>query len=222
MRRISIFFLCTLMLLCMAAPVLAVDSNVRFEGEADGFIFQPGSQESVTDLFPELKNVMPGDQLTQIITVHNKSDMEVKIYLKGLGAEEGSEKMLSQLTLCVQQNSSVLFDAPADQTAQLSDWICLGTFAPGQKTDLTVTLEVPIEMGNEFQNQAGYLNWVFRVDEIPTETTTEATQPDQPKPTEPGTDIPETGDEMLLWPTIILMIGSGCMMCWLASKRKYA
>ena len=46
-----------------------------------------------------LKGVMPGDKLTQTVNVKNDAskDVEVKIYMRALGAHEGSEEFLSQL-----------------------------------------------------------------------------------------------------------------------------
>ena len=38
-------------------------------------------------------------------------------------------------------------------------------------TDLTVTLEVPIEMGNDYMNLMGEIPWTFMVEEVPPDTT---------------------------------------------------
>jgi hypothetical protein len=47
----------------------------------------------------------------------------------------------------------------------------LGTFKQKGKTELTVTLEVPIELGNEHMNKLGIIPWTFIVEEIPEDTT---------------------------------------------------
>ena len=66
-------------------------------------------------------------------------------------------------------NDTVMFDAPASATAQLSDWTYLGTLYSGGEVDLAVTLQVPVELDNRFQYNVGYLDWEFMVEELPIE-----------------------------------------------------
>lgn len=171
--------------------------TVTYDGNAKKFIFEPGSEYSPTDLFSDFKGVMPGDCITQKVYIKNdvSNDVKIKLYMRSLGAEEGSEDFLSKLKLRVwQEGESNLFDAPADQTAQLTDWVYLGTFYSGAEIDLNVTLDVPKELGNEHQLAVGHLDWQIRVEEFPVET-------DDPKP-------PPTDDVSRLYSYIAL--GSVC------------
>ena len=192
---------------CLATTALAADSSVTYSGNSGSFIFAPGSSESPTDLFPDFRGVMPGDTLTEQIVVRNHANkkVDVKIYMRALGAVEGSEEFLNQMKLTVTQSGKAdpLFEAQADETAQLTNWKPLGTFKSGAKVTLDVTLEVPIEMGNEFQSAIGELQWEFRVEEYPVK---------------PG---PQTGDE-----TPLALYGAAAGVCalglvlLLATKRK--
>ena len=191
--------------LCVGLAPAALASSVSYEGQAEKFVFAPGSDYSPTDLFENFKGVMPGDELTQQIQVKNDASnkVKVKIYMRALGGHEASKEFLSQMNLTVKQDGkSVLFDAPSDQKATLEDWVCLGTFYSGADVKLDVTLSVPLEMGNEFQEAVGYLDWQFKVEEFPIESTD-----------------PKTGDDFNVW----LYAGIGavalCGIVLLLTKR---
>lgn len=209
--------LLVLSLIC-AVPVRAAEGKVTYSGNAGSFIFAPGSEDSLTDLFLNFKGVMPGDTLTQQITVRNdaSNQVKVKIYIRSLGAQAGSEAFLSQLKLKVTASQdnvmAYMFDAAASETAQLTEWVCLGTLYSGGEVNLNVTLTVPVTLGNEFQNQAGYLDWQFMIEEYPIEDT-------DPEP-------PKTGDETPVMQVFGLMIGSAVgfvvLLFLLKRKRKEA
>lgn len=161
-----------LMLSGTTGTVYAEDASVLYEANAHEYVFSPGSDESPTDLFPNFKSVMPGDTLTQSIVVKNDSTKKVKarVYLRSLGGIEENE-FLSQMNLeVVQVTDTELFDAPADQTAGLTDWTLLGTLMPGAEVNLNVNLQVPITMDNRFQEKVGKILWQFKVEEIPYST----------------------------------------------------
>lgn len=173
MKKICMLVFGWMLMWSMALPVAAKTGNVTYFGEAHKFIFMPGSKESCTDLFTEFKDVMPGDRITQEIVVRNITfkKVDVKIYMRALGAHEDSVEFLSQLHLKVEQKGAqgnvTVFDGAASEKAQLSDWVCLGTFSSGQEAELLVTLVVPVELDNAYSSQIGKLDWEFKVEEIP-------------------------------------------------------
>lgn len=107
-----------------------------------------------------------------------------------------------------QKDDSILFAAPANETAQLTDWVYLGTVYSGGEINLDVTLEVPITMGNNYQNKIGYIDWEFKVEELPVE------------PSDPS--IPQTGDTSNVYLYMGLMIASfiAFILLRIVNKRK--
>ncbi len=191
-----------------ANRISAQDGNVTYDGNAKDFIFAPGSEYSPTDLFADFKNLMPGDSVSQKITIDNdiSKEVKIKIYMRSLGADQQSQEFLSQLSLTVVQDGKTnLFDAPASETAQLTDWVYLGTLYSGGKIDLNVTVSVPITLGNDFQDAVGKLTWEFMVEELPVETT-------DPRP---------TGDNSNIYVAMTVMsVSAAALSVVLALKKK--
>lgn len=177
------------MIFTVAMPVFATDGNVIYSGDSGKFIFEPGSDYSPTDLFPNFKDVMPGDTISQKIMVKNNAKKNVKISMRALGAHEDSVDFLSKLNLSVEKvTDTTVFEATADQTAQLTEWRALGVLASGGEAELSVVLQVPTDLDNNYQELVGYLDWEFMVEEID----------------DGGT---QTGDRVTYWAWII---GLGC------------
>ena len=199
-------FLLSMLLLWGCSVTAFADGRVTYDGNAKDFIFSPGSKYSPTDLFADFKDVMPGDTITQKVTIDNKVEhnVKIKLYMRSLGAEEGSEEFLSKLYLTVKQDGeSNLFAAPPSEPAQLTDWVYLGTVYSGGRIDLDVTLNVPITLENSFQDAVGYLDWQFRIEELPV-------SPDDPK----------TGDTTSMWLYLLFSSLGAIMLLILLMMRK--
>lgn len=209
MKKLTACFLALMLLLSLARPAAALDGQVIYVEDAEKFFFLPGTDDSPTDLFPDLKDVMPGDTIAQRIVLKNdiSNGCKVKVYMRSLGAHPDSVEFLSQLKLTVTKaNDTVMFEAPADQTAQLTDWVYLGTLYSGGECELTVTLEVPVTLDNRFKDLVGFLDWEFAVEELPVE-------PGDPEP-------PKTGDNAPIGLWAALMTGSMVMMIVLGRRKK--
>ena len=190
----------------------AAQSNVIYNGKSEGIIFEPGSEYSPTDLFSDFKDVMPGDSIEQKITVKNDASKEVKvkIFIRSSGAQTESADFLSKLTLKVEKSNkngqAYMFDAKANETAQLTDWVELGTLYSGGTVDLNVILDIPTDLDNNYKNAIDYLDWEFMVEELPIEE-------NDPEP-------PKTGDNSNIYIWSVILICSAVLLLGLILWRK--
>ena len=141
-----------LTLLLSTVTVSAAGGHVTYDGNAQTFIFAPGSRFSPTDLFTDLKDVMPGDTRTQHITLRNDASRNVKtkIWLRSEYADEASRKFFSQLQMSLQVDNSngqaYMFSPSGTLTADNDGWVLLGTLYSGGEVDLALQLYVPTEL----------------------------------------------------------------------------
>ena len=196
-----------LMLLLLCGSALA--SSVTYVNRDELFEFKPGSAYQATDLFENFKDVLPGDVLEEQITVSNGSKGQVRIWLQckyDAYVETDAKDFLNQLKLSVKSGDKSIFEAEADQKAQLSEPVLLGTFKKKGKVDLNVTLEVPAELGSEYMGQIGVVPWTFLVEEIPED------------------DTPDTGDwfQTGVWISVAAVLAAAILLLLLVQRKRRA
>ena len=193
-RHVFLLLLVLTMFLRLSVIVFAMDSSVIFKSAQEGFGFQPGSEYTVSDLFDDFKDVMPGDKLTENIQVKNEaSDCDyIKLYIRAVVHDENGNPLtysevfentdgkdqanvagqrdetvavmqdfLSQLTMCIYSGDELIYNSSPDNEGTLVNNVLLGTLKKGESLNLKVELDVPIELGNEYANRLGEVDWVF-------------------------------------------------------------
>lgn len=85
-RSATVASLLLTLFLGMIPKVSAAYGEVIFHGKSEKFSFKPGSGYTSTDMFGGFKNAMPGDTLSESITVTNRSwDGDyIKLYLRAV------------------------------------------------------------------------------------------------------------------------------------------
>lgn len=252
MKKISKICL-RLCLLVMAAvlvvPTVTVQaaSSVTLSNTNGGsFEFEPGSVYSETDLLPSMKGLMPGDEVTEEITVTNtySGNDYVKIYMQALGVSENNtdtpvdemEEFLAQLEMKIYNGSELIYSASPNETAQLTQECILGSFRNGESTTLKVVLTVPQTLGNEYMDRQGAIKWLFRAEgfddpeepedpEDPEEPVTPSDPQTPSKPAKPGrvqTPITRvlTGDSVRMIVYVVIIAAAVCALIVVAKKRK--
>ncbi len=221
MKRLICAALSLLLVLSLSALVFAADSSVVYEGH-NLFGFGPGSEFTATDLFDNFKGVMPGDALTETVTVKNTASCcdFIKVYLRAephggdnplsssVGESEtvaSMENYLAQLTMTVWNGTAKIYEGPPNGPTSN---VPLGTLRRNDALTLTVDLEVPANLGNEYANRAGEVDWVFVVEEY-----------DDSNP-----DVPQTGDHshIMLYAALMAVSLMGIILLLLAKRKKKA
>lgn len=176
MRSLFSLVLTLILVLALATPAFAASASITYNGQKDQFDFDPSH-----DLFRNFKDVMPGDTLKQDITFTNKAkDCDyVKLYIRAVAHDQGNpltkpvkdketipsmEDFLSQLSMKVTYGTKVIFEASPDELDGMKNKVLLGTFRRNATATLTVELKVPIELGNEYADRMGEVDWVFTVE----------------------------------------------------------
>lgn len=181
-KAITSLVLMLLVVMSMSVTAFAASPSITFEGFSKGFDFQPGSEYTQTDLFGGFKNVMPGDTVTETITFTNSAtDCDfVNLYMRAEAHDETDNPLspkvaeketvatmtefLSKLSMKVWNGTELIYDASPDQLDGLKSNKLLGTFRTGETATLKVELSVPIELGNEYANRVGEVDWIFHVE----------------------------------------------------------
>lgn len=184
MKTIASLVMMLVLLLGIGATAYA-DGTVSYQGGAEKFVFLPGSSYTDTDLFDGFKGVMPGDTLTQTVEVRNRflGTGSVRIYLRAVAHDEQTNPLssavaasgetvatmsdfLSQLHMEVWQGDKCIYTGSPDELDGLKNNVLLGTIPRFKSTTLTVKLQVPAELGNEYANRVGEVDWVFTAEEL--------------------------------------------------------
>ncbi|MBR2403782.1 MAG: sortase B protein-sorting domain-containing protein [Lachnospiraceae bacterium] len=238
------------LMLFAAIPAFAADSNVTYAGEADKFIFSPGTGYSPTDLFDNFKNVMPGDKVTESITITNKaSDCDyVKVYLRAIAHDEEGNPLTydeafeaadgkDQAGVTGQRDETVV--TMADFLAQLSMKVYQGekvlfeaspdelgglsenVFLGELRQGETTTLTVELAVPIELGNE--YASRVGEVDWVFTVETFDdpEEEPEDSQPDKPSSGtVTTTGDNSQIGLYIVLVLICGVLLLVIRKHAK--
>lgn len=164
------------------------DPTVTLNGSTQAFEFS-NTGGAGNDLFADMKNVMPGDTITQQIMVQAKNigSQNAQISLRVEPPQNGNQQENDYAKLL--SNENVKLNVYNDSTLLSSDTlgagVSLGSFSNNQSRMLTVSLEVDKKAGHELAGLQGEIDWVFYGE------VTGGGGIYIPDPDVPGTDIPD-------------------------------
>lgn len=229
MRKVFSLLLALLIIFSLSVSAFAKDvddaGTVNFgPGKTKSIVITPDlDAETTTDLFADFKGVMPGDNLTEKISIRNWALQYdyIKVYMRAVPhnkdnlpkiGDEHDADFLSQLTLTVKNGSKVIYKASPEGTYQLDeagdlkDYVYLGKLTRKNSIDamdLVVELGVPITMNNNFADSMGEVDWEFAFEGH-----------NYPK------DNPKTGDYIIMGAVTLMAVSGVALLALLISKRR--
>lgn len=129
------------------------------------------------DLFDNFKNMMPGDQLSQNIDVKSEASGRYDIYLYARDCELYKDAEADggiHLETKEKETSLLQYVTVTDAEGNVLDLVNagvgtagvkLGRFSKGDEIQLTVKVELPIELDNKYQDAEAHIDWIFYAEE---------------------------------------------------------
>ena len=216
----------------------------------------PGDEISQTIYVQNSWNNKDYIRLSMIAVLHdaegNPISEEVMAALKADERNEMASELaymhdfLHQLTLTVTAGEETIYEGHPDELTEGfedGEGYSFGKIRAGNTVKLDVTLSVPKEMGNEYANRVGEVDWKFvwsghndsKPDPKPDRPNPVEPQPEEPPviiipepeiplapPDEPIPEAPKTGDESqtLLWAGVLGLGVAGMAFVLLTGKKK--
>ena len=163
----------------LAAEVLdshSPESTVTLRRKADAgsgveFVFS-----SDRDLWDSFKNMMPGDTMQREITVRSEvSTYDVYFYARlcdldvdhawddeeNLLADEKAAELISVKVWKKDAKTGALTELQVMDAGEKTKGVDLGRFRRDSEVTLVVEVSVSPEMGNQYQEREGYIDWIF-------------------------------------------------------------
>lgn len=173
-KLLRVLAICLATALFLGAAIYTVaaagkEPAVMYNGKSQEIEFEralPFLGNKQPDLFPDLKGLMPGDSVTQRITVGAKNLYNARVYLY-LKAENPNEDYKTLMETYGDWVTFQVKNGSHDITGDLSKGVLLGIFAYDKAQNLDVTLSIDIEAGNEIQDMVAEVDWVFTAEILP-------------------------------------------------------
>lgn len=182
-------------------------SSVEFVGDSDEFV----SFETGTDLFLNVKGLMPGQRVEQVITIRNKYKNPVEVYLYAkipddymkVARSNTEWELLKELELVVKSNASgsgwnTIYEGSLFEDDDSKDMlskekaVLLGIFEQGEKYEIQASVTLPGSWDKAYCQTK--IDWVFTTDRISSTT-------EPPAPTVPAVEKPTPAPTVPVFPT---------------------
>lgn len=151
--KIIAIVILSVFLLMSSVSFGAENPTITYDGQYHEFFIKNVNHG---DLFTTLKGLMPGDKITQNISIQTKHlDQETTLLLKSECDKESQEK-LNQLQYYIEKDGKVICSA-----FSIEEPLLIGRFTDDSLANIKVVIEVPISVTEQITNMDYHLNWTF-------------------------------------------------------------
>lgn len=158
--------------------------SIEYKNNANLYIDVP------EDFLGKLNHIMPGDLISQVITINNTTSKETEYFVSTESNSDASEKdidLLKKLQLNIIDDGKVLYTGSMYDLDSCS----LGKYQSKESSEIEFVVTVPSELGNEYTTLKTGMNWNFFVGVEQDKPNIVEPEPEKPTPTEPKPEEPE-------------------------------
>lgn len=154
-----------------------------------------------------LINVKPGDSMSRNITITNKGKKDFQ-YLFTNTFMSGSEKFYNELLLVISKGKESLVEGKVKDFEKMD----LRTLESGSSETFEITVEIPYELGNEFQGLSTEFQFNFLVEGSDGAVS----------PVGGGRVLPDTGTDYYMYLVLGGVLFIAGISLYIISRRKFA
>lgn len=163
---VSLIFIYSVGALGTLAVANNADPTVTLTASGNQASFAINRDDS--SLFDNLSGFMPGDTRTQKLIVESASGNSGKFNIYMYAVNSVSSSFIDNFVLNLNGTNSNILKASEANDANIiaAKRVLLGAFNPGDNKTINVSLTLPIETGNNFQNAEGTVEWHFYAEQV--------------------------------------------------------
>ncbi|QTC40517.1 LPXTG cell wall anchor domain-containing protein [Bacillus sp. V3] len=154
-----------------------------------------------------LTNVKPGDSMSRNITITNKGKKDFQ-YLFTNTFMSGSEKFYNELLLVISKGKESLVEGKVKDFKKMN----LRTLKSGSSETFEITVEIPYELGNEFQGLSTEFQFNFLVEGFDGAVS----------PVGGGRVLPDTGTDYYMYLVLGSVLFIAGISLYIITRRKFA
>jgi hypothetical protein len=140
-------------------------NDVILTGNANGLVVTSKDHGKVVNELFSVERMTPGDikKATVLIKNTDNNSFKLSVEVKNAFPKKSRFDASEEFIITIKQDGKILEDFPK----RAGKYLFNQDFIPNSSSELEFTIELPIEVGNEYQEQIASLLWIFEANSIP-------------------------------------------------------